>query len=406
MLVVLIPLFDKDMAVSAYSIFTQTDNLMLNPAKLGTGALDGAGMISGLDLITDIGIEALTGGKDVFVPITNVSIFSNIEAQCTVDRNKIILLIDNTFPPVDMYIKRLEELRQAGFRIAIRKLPVSEFENYKPILKLCQFMFLNNKKVVIDKAKIYFNALYPEIELCAGNIETQENFDNLKNEEGYKYFEGSFYRMPVSGNSEKIVPLKMNYIELLNLINSPNFDLTDAADILGKDPALTISLLGMVNRMALRGNISSIRHAVAMLGQKELARWINTAVAKELYADKPSEMTRISLIRAKFAECLSETFGLKAKKDELFLMGLFSVIDAILEKPMEEALSIMQVSDEIRDALIERKGELAPVYEFIREYEDANWHEISRIMVVEDIDMSVVEKAYYDTLMWYRMLIF
>ncbi len=406
MLVVLIPLFNKDMSVSAYSIFSQKDNSMLNPAILGTGALDGAGHVPGFDLIDEIGMEALTGGKDVFVPISNVSVFSDIESSCTQDRDKVILLIDNTFPPVDMYVKRLKELTDAGFRLGIRKLPVSEFENYKPILGMCQYVFLNNKKIIIDKAKVYFNSIYPNIRLCAGNIDTYDNFNTLKGGDGYKYYEGSFYRMPVSGNNKEIAPLKINYIELLNLVNAPDFDLTEAADIVGRDPALTISLLGMVNKMALRGGISSIRHAVAMLGQKELTRWINTAVAKELYADKPGEMTRISLIRAKFAESLAECFELKHKREELFLMGLFSVIDAILEKSMEEALSIMQVSDEIKDALVESKGELAPVYDFIREYEDANWQEISRVMVVRDIDMKVIEKAYYDTLMWYRLLIF
>jgi len=405
MLVVLIPLFDKDMAVAAYSIFTHKDNFLMNPSLMGSGYLDGAGQIGGLELVNQIGIEALTGGKELFVPLTNISIFSDIESLCLKDRDKTILLIDNTIPPVEMYLDRIKELKSKGFRFAIRKIAVSEFETYKPILSLTDFVFLNNNKIVIDKAKIYFNSLYPNAKLCAGNIYTQENFDALKASGGYQYYEGSFYRMPVAGNDNEVAPLKVNYIDLLNLVNSPDFELEKAADVIGRDTALTISLLEMVNRMTLRGGVSTIRHAAAMLGQKELKRWINTAVTKELYADKPGEMTRISLLRAKFAENLAESFGLAIKKEELFLMGLFSVLDSILEKPMTEALEMMQVSKDIKDALINNTGKLAPVYEFILQYEDAAWQEISRIMVVENIELRVVEHAYFDTLMWYKQLI-
>ena len=112
--------------------------------------------------------------------------------------------------------------------------------------------------------------------------------------------------------------------------------MTKAADIIGRDTALVISLLKMVNRIAVNSEITSIRHAAAMLGQRELKKWINTAVANKLYADKPNEITRLSLLRAKFAENLASSFGLAAQGSELFLMGLFSVLDVILEKPMLE----------------------------------------------------------------------
>ena len=127
-----------------------------------------------------------------------------------------------------------------------------------------------------------------------------------------------------------------------------------------------------------------------MLGQRELKKWINTAVANALYADKPNEVTRLSLLRAKFAENLAEAFGLKAQKDELFLMGLFSVLDVI------------HVAGEISNALIYRIGVLAPVYDFMLQYETANWAEVSRLMLLKNIDMNTVYEAYTSALKWYR----
>ncbi len=124
--------------------------------------------------------------------------------------------------------------------------------------------------------------------------------------------------------------------------------------------------------------------------------------ANALYADKPNEVTRLSLLRAKFAENLAEAFGLKAQKDELFLMGLFSVLDVILEKPMAEALKVVHVAGEISNALIYRIGVLAPVYDFMLQYETANWAEVSRLMLLKNIDMNTVYEAYTSALKWYR----
>ncbi len=188
------------------------------------------------------------------------------------------------------------------------------------------------------------------------------------------------------------------------MVNKEDFELTTAADIIGRDTALAIDLLKVVNRVARNSEIISIKYAAAMLGQKELKRWINTVVANKLYSNKPNEVTRLSLLRAKFAENLAPLFELAMKTQELFLMGLFSVLDLIMEKPMEEALKVIQVSKDIEDVLIKGEGILAPLYGFMIDYENANWQEVSRIMVVENISMDDVSKAYIGALEWYRDL--
>lgn len=404
MLLALIPLFDENMAVRAYSVFSQKNNYLLNPMLLGSGQFDGASRIAGLEVMQSVGYETLSDDKEVFVPISNISIFADVENQCDAPHDRIAFLIDNTIPPIDVYINRLKELKEMGYKLAIRKLPVSEFENYREILKLVDYVFLNNKRIAIDKAKVYFGKLFPNIKLCAGNIDTMETFEELKATGGYAFYEGDFYRVPITRGQNEVAPLKANYIALLNMVNNDNFELTEAADIIARDTALTISLLKMVNRMTVNSGITTIRHAAAMLGQKELKKWINTAVVNALYADKPSEITRVSLLRAKFAENLAPLFGLAMKKEELFLMGLFSVLDVILEKPMEEALQMVMVSKDIREALLYKKGKLAPALEFMSQYETANWAEVSRLMIVQDIDMDVVANAYLDSLKWYRDL--
>ena len=404
MLVTLIPLFDENLNIGAYSLFVQKKNTFLNPSLLGTGRFDGAARIEGLEIIQSMGIESLSSDSDVFVTVSNMSIFSDISEQCDAPHERLVLLMDPTVKPEPMYIERLAELKSQGYKLAMRKLQVAHFESYREILKLTDYVFLNHKKIDISKAKIYFTKLFPKIHLCAVGVDNQEEFAALKSSGGYQLYEGNFYRIPVNSGEHEVAPLKVNYIELLNTVNSDNFELTQAADIIGRDTALTISLLRMVNNMAINSEITSIRHATAMMGQKELKKWITTAVVGELCTDKPNEVTRLSLLRARFAENLAGVFGMALQSSELFLMGLFSVLDVILDMPMEEALAMVHVSKQVRDVLVERKGPLAKVYDFILRYENADWQEVSRQMILEDIDLDTLYNAYLQTLEWYRKL--
>ncbi|MBQ6695087.1 MAG: HDOD domain-containing protein [Lachnospiraceae bacterium] len=404
MLVSLIPLFDKDMAISAYSLFTQKSNFYLNPSYLGTGQLDGAARVDGLEVIQNMGIETLSRANEVFVSVTNMSLFSDIEAQCDAAHDRLVLLIDHAVKPEPMYVERIQELRDKGYKFAIRKLLVHEFQAYTEVLKRMDYVFLNHKKVDLQKATIYFSKLFPNIKICAAEVDTVEDFERLKTITQCALFEGAFYKLPITDGQTEVNPLKVNYIELLNAVNQDDFDLTKAADIIGRDPALTISMLRMVNNMTLKSEITSIRHAAAMLGQKELKKWITTAVVDQLCSDKPNEITRLAMLRAKFAENLAGSFEMAMLASEIFLMGLFSVLDVILDQDMSEALKLVRVPKNVSEALINKSGKLAPLYDFILNYEKANWEEVSRQMILLDIPMNVLYKAYIDALVWYRLL--
>ena len=406
MLGTLIPLFDGKTQVKAYSVFAQKYNSWLNPSMLGTGSLDGAGTVLGIELVESMGMRTLTDDKAVFVEVSNVSLFSDIDEQFREPHDKLVLLFDYNVVPEDLYVNRLKELKASGYKLAVRKLAVKQFEEYKPVLSLVDYVFLDHKKIDISKAKIYFEKVYPNVSLVAVNVNTQEDYDALTSGGGYNLYEGKFFRLPVVDADKDVSPMKATYIELLNIVNDPDFDLDKAAAVIEHDTALVISLLAMVNRMTVNSGISTVGHAAAMLGQKELKRWINTAVTKELCADKPGEITRISLIRARFAERLAPVFGLAASSSELFLMGLFSVLDAMLDKPMKEALDLVKVSKDISGALLDGTGKYAPVLDFIGAYENANWSEVSRQLILKNAEDSAVYDAYTDSLRWFRDLFY
>ena len=377
----------------------------MNPSLLGSRQFDGAAYVDGLELIQELGTTTLSGGKPIFVSLNNISIFSSLESECKNTNHAPILLIDQTFPPVSMYTDRIRELREFGYHFAMRNLPVHCYEDYAPILSQMDYILIDCQKIDAVKASFYFRKLYPDICICASNIPDMETFGKLSPAETISLFEGTFFRMPVTRGEHKVSPLKINYISLLNLIEEDDFDLTKAADIISQDTALIISLLRLANTRSFKSEITSVRVAVSMLGQKDLTRWIQTTVIEKLCSDKPNELMRLSLLRAKFAENLAPVFGMAMRSQELFLTGLFSILDIILDCSMEEALSMVRVSGKIRAALLERTGSLAEVLHFIVKYESAEWQEVSRQLVLKNIEIPDVSHAWVSSLQWYAKLI-
>ena len=398
MMLTLIPFFDRNMSVSAYSLFTRKNNFLMNPSLLGSRQFDGAAYVDGLELIQELGTTTLSGGKPIFVSLNNISIFSSLESECKNTNHAPILLIDQTFPPVSMYTDRIRELREFGYHFAIRNLPVHCYEDYAPILSQMDYILIDCQKIDAVKASFYFRKLYPDICICASNIPDTETFGKLSPAETISLFEGTFFRMPVTRGEHKVSPLKINYISLLNLIEEDDFDLTKAADIISQDTALIISLLRLANTRSFNSEITSVRVAVSM-------RWIQTTVIEKLCSDKPNELMRLSLLRAKFAENLAPVFGMAMRSQELFLTGLFSILDIILDCSMEEALSMVRVSGKIRTALLEHTGSLAEVLHFIVKYESAEWQEVSRQLVLKNIEIPDVSHAWVSSLQWYAKLI-
>ena len=405
MMLTLIPFFDRNMSVSAYSLFTRKNNFLMNPSLLGSRQFDGAAYVDGLELIQELGTTTLSGGKPIFVSLNNISIFSSLESECKNTNHAPILLIDQTFPPVSMYTDRIRELREFGYHFAIRNLPVHCYEDYAPILSQMDYILIDCQKIDAVKASFYFRKLYPDICICASNIPDMETFGKLSPAETISLFEGTFFRMPVTRGEHKVSPLKINYISLLNLMEEDDFDLTKAADIISQDTALIISLLRLANTRSFNSEITSVRVAVSMLGQKDLTRWIQTTVIEKLCSDKPNELMRLSLLRAKFAENLAPVFCMAMRSQELFLTGLFSILDIILDCSMEEALSMVRVSGKIRTALLEHTGSLAEVLHFIVKYESAEWQEVSRQLVLKNIEIPDVSHAWVSSLQWYAKLI-
>ncbi|MDR2131889.1 MAG: HDOD domain-containing protein [Clostridiales Family XIII bacterium] len=403
LLVVPVPLFNEENTVEAYMFQYSKGNDLLAAAKEGIH-FDGAMHSPLLSMLRAVGLDALTMGKPIFVPVSKFVLMTDIDAACGESPDKILFLIDGKVKGNATNAGNIRRLKERGYRFGLRG--INNIVAYMHILEFCDFIFYDQRtfsdpKQVTLRTKVAEK--FPHMRCVYTNIDSMEIFQSARKK--FKgLYEGSFYRMPFSEGDNEVSPLQVNMINLLNKVRAENFDFDAVAKIIQRDPALTISLLRMVNtgNRGRRNEIKTINGAVVMLGQNEVRKWITAAAAGKLGSEKPNEITKLSLIRAKFAEALAVKFGLYADAQSLFLMGLFSVLDAMLEMPMEDALNLVLVSDDIREALVSHTGKFGEVHKFIIDYESANWSAVSRTLILHDLTTEVVCDAYVEALCWYR----
>ena len=407
LLIVPVPMFSKDVAVEAYLFRYQESDDILEPG-CRLSRLDGVMNSPPLHMLKFVSLDTFTLGKPVFVPVTNYMLLADLHRQCAQKPEQIVFLLDDTVNTGEEYIESIRRLKGLGYRFGIQKL--TKIEPYAEVLQLCDYILYDHRNIDEREQqilRILAGRDYKHLKSVYTHIMTKEMFEIVaKHAPGW--YEGRFYRTPLTkGSSAKVSPLDVNLINLSNEVRSTDFEFAKIAQIISKDTALSIALLKLVNSayFGAKHKISSINQAVAMLGQNEIRKWITTAVSRLLGADKPSEVTRLSLLRARFAEVLAPRFGLAEEAESLFLMGLFSVVDAVLNVPMDEALKLVHVSDKIYAALVDRTGDYFAIYDFMLQYEAANWSVISRILLLNNIPTSDIYDCYIDSLKWYHDIV-
>ena len=399
------PVLNNELAVESYCFRFQKADEYLNTQK--AGFYDGIINSPCLDVLEKVGLESFTNGQSIFVPINNFTLLTDLNKQSLDSTDKIIFLLSAKISTEEHYIERIKILKEHGFRIALEPLSdIFKYDEIKPILELCNYIFINcmtaDYREILQKLTIeYGHLLY-----VATDVNDLHTFIKIKNE-GFNLFEGKFYCTPVTHGNKTISPIKVNYIQLLNIVRNEDFEIADVVKIVLQDASLSISLLRFVNSpyLKLSQKIRTIQHAAAMMGQGELRKWVTTAISSTLVSDKPDEISKLSLMRAKFAENLAGCFEMGVHAQSLFLMGLFSILDVALDVPMNEALKEVTVSDNIYNALVYMEGSFSKILNFILQYESAEWDEVYRLMIINNLNVEDIFEAYINAVSWYGSII-
>ncbi|MCL2017065.1 MAG: HDOD domain-containing protein [Defluviitaleaceae bacterium] len=404
LLIVPKPVLSSDLAVMSYCFRYQRGGEYLAD-QYQARLLDGIVNLPCLTVLEDVGLDGFTNGEPLFVPINHFTLLADVTRQCSQPPEKIIFLLDSHIPVEPLFIDCITKLKDLGFRFAVED--VKNYDTMKPIIELCDFIFISFKYNTEQSGTPYQAVMkkFPKLTFIASEVNDIEVFKKIRNV-GFSFFEGRFYNLPLTYGQNTIAPIKVNRIQLINLVREEDFAIEEIVKIVGQDTALTISLLQLVNSpyLGLSQKISSLQQAGALLGQNELRKWVTTATTELLSEDRPDELTRLSLIRAKFAENLATSFEMGIHAQSLFLMGLFSVLDVVLEMPMEEALKVIVVSKDIHEALVAGTGSFFPILNFMMAYESAQWSEVNRLMALHNLDIERVFASYIETIRWYSSI--
>lgn len=276
-------------------------------------------------------------------------------------------------------INRLVELKEKGYQIALDDF-VEDYNSF-PLVPLSNIIKYDLMATPLDTIELEVRkALMQGKILLAEKVETKEEYEKAK-KMGFHLFQGYFFEKPsiiVKSNNKKST--KLTYIKLINELRKPEPSYDELAQIIKTDVNLSYRLLRVIRQNKSDDDpIYTIKRSLVYMGFRKIERWLNILMLQDLATDKPLELTRLSLIRSKFGELLAKQGRYKSRVNEVYGMLLFSTLDAILDQPMEEALNEINITEDMRQALISGKGELLPMLDLVYYYEKGDWEKVKAL---------------------------
>lgn len=237
----------------------------------------------------------------------------------------------------------------------------------------------------------------------AKKVETKAQFD-LAKECGFHLFQGFFFKKPVTTEVRKLTSNEVLRFRLLRKLDGTEVDFNSISELIENDVSLSMRLLRLLNSAAygLKAQITSIKQAVVYLGWSQLKHWLRVVLLTDMrQPDKTIELTRLSLQRASFLEALGQHCESTHVRDRLFLLGLFSLLDVMLDLPMKNVLDEMDVLDnDIKDTMEELETVLTPWMELYQGMESSDWDKVGSVAAVLNLEARDLLVAYKEAIQW------
>lgn len=347
----------------------------------------------------NIGICEFTAGKPAFINFTLETLDTHYPEMLT--PNELVVEILETVQPGKRLLAHCKDLHEKGYTIALddyEHQPVwGHFYPYINIIKLCWRTI--NIEVIHEIKKAIAN--YPHIKLLAEKVETYEEYEQAL-ALGCELFQGYFFSKPEVVKTKNLSPSQMTMAELLYETSKSQLDLNNITHVFERDVTLSYKLLRYANSPIFRrrNEISTIKQALVILGLNELKRFIALMFAANANPDKPSELIKLSMARAKFCEAIAQKLTSKVDASIAFLTGLLSLIDAILDEDIEVVLNSLPLSLAIKEPLLTKKGVMADIIRLVSLIERADWDETDLLIETLTLDKEKVLEAYSSSLVW------
>ena len=392
------PIFDTKKNAYAYEILYRNGYVNSFP---GIEADEASSKVI-IDTFQTFGITNLTNGKPAFINFSE-NLIKNEIATLFPSASLVIEILE-TVNPDENIIEKCKTLKSMGYTIALDDFVYKpEYEMIIEFADIIKIDFVNSNKADIEKTITRLRGR--KIKLLAEKIETHEDFEYTK-KLGFTLFQGFFFSRPEILTTSRLSPLKINSLHLMSKVNQLEIDFNEISGIISRDLSLTYNLLRLVNSAAfgLRREIGSVKQALVILGEKEIRKWVTLIALNGMGQDKPDEVLRLSLIRARFAELISYKTSFKNRSADLFLTGIFSLLDVILNKPLADILDDINAPIDVKDALLNNSGVFGIIYKILRFYEKGQWEELRAHADLLNIDYREVIDDYISALLWYNKL--
>ncbi len=388
------PIFDRSQSVYGYELLFREGLNRLVSGESG----DRATSVVIANALFFIGMRGLTRGKRAFINFTRNLLLG--EAATTFPSDQIAVEVLETVRPDGPVIEACRRLKAAGYLLALDDFAYQP--EFAPLIDLADIIkvdFLATS--VADRRQLVQELRNGRIRFLAEKVETKQDFE-MAMDFGYSYVQGYFFSRPDIVTARDIPGYKLNYLHTLYEINRPEIDIDVLERVISHDLSLSYKLLRFINSayFGLRHRIHSIRHALVLLGHDEIRKWASLVTLTGMGEEKPHELAVLATVRAKFCELVARRIGRGDQHTDMYLMGLFSLVDAFMDRPLEEILTELPIADEAKWALLGKPSSFADIYHLALAYEEADWQTFGALATRLGLPESAGPEIYRQAVHW------
>ncbi len=383
------PILDRSQNVFGYELLFRNgveDYFNADPELAARSTLDSS-LLYGINMLCD--------KRRAFVNCTCEVLFKDLITL--LPPHQTVAEILETVEPEDRVIAACKRLKAAGYLIAL-----DDFAPNDPRIPLVEFADIIKVDIRATKPEERAGMMRrfgsPACKMLAEKLETPHEYRQAR-DMGFVYFQGYFFCRPEIVIGREVPASRLHYIRLLEMVSRREIDMRELEKMLKQEASICYRLLRYLNSplFGFALEIKSIRHAIAVLGEREMRRWIRLVVTVGAAEQRCSELVLMGLARARFCELLSNRLQ---SNTDLFLMGLLSIMDAILEVSMEVLLEQLPVERETKTALLGQNSSLRPLYQLMLAQESGEWSQSSELAKQLKLPDEEVASTWWQALRW------
>lgn len=346
----------------------------------------------------NIGLEQVLGDKKAFINISTDLLMSDVIES--LPPHKIVLEILETVEPTADVVERCQQLRARGFQLAL-----DDFEydpSWEPLLNLAAFVKLDIKALGMARIGEAVRRLRGRgLRFIAEKVETRAEVEVCR-AALINYYQGYYFARPETLNGKRIDPGVHRVIEIFNLVTS-HAEPGEIEKRFKQDVSLSYQILRYINAVGfgLLHKVETIHHALVVLGHQKLLRWLSLLMLAGGKGGEQQALFRTALVRARATELLGKQRLPAVHHDNLFMTGMFSLLDTLLDMPLQQALRSVNLPDDVRQALLDGCGPYAPFLKLACAGENlADTAVLERLAASAGVDIGVVGLAQIEALAW------